>query len=208
MDKLYTIGHSQHKMQEFYELLKLHGVDYVLDVRSTPYSKYAEQFNRNVIENELPKLGIQYSFMGDYFGARPTDQNLYSSKGYLDFEKVRANTKFNKGIDNVLRGMSSGHKVALMCTEKDPFDCHRAILVSRAFELKGIIANHILSNGELQSQIELDKRLLETYYPDRNQLTLFDYDRLRNEEEYLHAAYVNRNKEIGYYIEEKKVVTG
>lgn len=201
MDNLYTIGHSQHKLQFFVELLRQYGITYVLDVRSTPYSKYAEQFNRNIIEKTFPDYGINYSFMGNHFGARPDDKELYSSEGYLDFKKVADNDKFNRGIDNVISGLHRGHRIALMCTEKDPIDCHRAILVSRAFESREIIANHILSNGKLQTQIELNNRLLERYFPDRNQLTLFNYENEFDSMEYLEAAYRKRNKEVGYYKE-------
>lgn len=48
--KLYTIGHSQHDVEYFIEMLMKHNINYVLDVRSTPYSKYAEQYNKDNIE--------------------------------------------------------------------------------------------------------------------------------------------------------------
>ena len=59
-----------------------------MDVCSTPYSRYAEQFNRESIQAFLDKNGMKYSYMGKYFGARPTELSLYSPEGYLDFEKV------------------------------------------------------------------------------------------------------------------------
>lgn len=72
--------------------------------------------------------------MGNRLGARLTDAALYSEDGYLDFERVRASGRFTRGISNIVTGLEKGYHVVLMCTEKDPFDCHRAILVSRAFE--------------------------------------------------------------------------
>lgn len=50
MGNLYTIGHSQHTIEYFVKLLKMYNIGYVLDVRSVPYSKYAEQFNREILE--------------------------------------------------------------------------------------------------------------------------------------------------------------
>lgn len=84
-----------------------------------------------------------------------------------------------------------------MCTEKDPIDCHRAIMVGRAFSLDGIEVKHILSDGELQTQEELDKRLVKKYFPEEDQLTLFDYDHPLDMDEKIKIAYKKRNSEIG-----------
>lgn len=206
MGNLFTIGHSQHTPEYFMHLLKRHGVNYVLDVRSTPYSKYAEQFNKENIYSFLAKNGIKYSYMGKYFGARPTELELYSSEGYLDFEIVTQTERFHIGMENVILGLERGNRIALMCTEKDPFDCHRAIMVARAFDVNGIEVNHILSDGKIQTQAELDERLVDAYYSDREQLTLFNYQNITSEEEYIAQAYRNRNKEIGYRINQKQVI--
>lgn len=198
---LFTIGHSIHQLDEFVLLLSKYKIDYVLDVRSTPYSKYAENYNREILDEYLLSNKIHYSYMGAYFGARQENKTLYSQEGYLDFEKVRSAALFLKGVDNVKKGLSQGYNIALMCTEKDPFDCHRAIMVARGFELESFDVKHILFDGSLMDQKELDNRLLDKYFPDRNQLTIFDYDKPRDEEELLKQAYIMRNKEIGYHLE-------
>ncbi len=204
MGKLFTIGHSQYTLEYFINLLKMHSVDYLLDVRSTPYSKYAEQFNREHLKSFLEKNGFKYSYMGKYFGARQTELSLYNQDGYLDFEKVAKSEKFNIGLDNVILGLNRENKIALMCTEKDPIDCHRAIMVARAFDLKGIEVNHILSDGSVQTQRELDKRLLDKYFSDREQLSIFNYNNVMSDEEYIIQAYRKRNEEIGYRISQKQ----
>jgi uncharacterized protein (DUF488 family) len=206
MGELFTVGHSQHTLEYFMDLLKKQGVNYVLDVRSTPYSKYAEQFNRENVCNLLQRANITYSFMGKYFGARPEDKLLYNDDGYLDFEKVTQSEKFNVGIKSVLLGLEQGNNIALMCTEKDPLDCHRAIMVARAFNLEGIKVKHILSNGNIQTQRVLDKRLLEKYFPDRGQLSLFSYDNEISDDEYIRQAYRKRNREIGYHLQRNESV--
>lgn len=198
---LFTIGHSVHQIEEFVFLLSQYKIDYVLDVRSVPYSKYAENYNREKLDKYLLSHKIQYSYMGAFFGARPENKMLYSKEGYLDFEKVRSTPLFLRGVDNVKKGLSEGHNIVLMCTEKDPFDCHRAIMVAREFELEGTDVEHILPDGSSMNQRELDNRLLDRYFPDRNQLTIFDYDKPQDEEELLKQAYKMRNKEIGYHLE-------
>lgn len=204
MGNLYTIGHSLHKIDCFLGLLREYEINYILDVRSTPYSKYAEQFNKENLEKELQNARLKYYFMGTYFGARPKDKNLYCDEGYLDFERVRKSSQFEIGFNSVIKGLNQGNNIALMCTEKDPLDCHRAIMVSRAFDLADIEVEHILEDGKLQSQTELNERLLNKYYPDRNQINLFDYLDMKEEFDYLSMAYEQRNKEIGYRIENKR----
>ena len=107
---------------------------------------------------------------------------------------------FKKGLNNIIKGLKQNNNICLMCTEKDPIDCHRAIMVARAFSLKGIDVSHILQNGEIQTQKELDERLLDLYFPDRNQLSLFAEDNL-SREQMLVEAYRKRNKKIGYEME-------
>lgn len=206
MGELFTIGHSKYSMNYFIGLLNKYRIDYLLDVRSIPYSKYAEQYNKENISKELNSVNIQYSFMGKCFGARPQNIELYSDEGYLDFERVRESQDFNKGIENVILGLNRGHRIALMCTEKEPIDCHRAILVARTFEMRMIYAKHILSNGKILTQQQLDEQLLQKYFPDRRQLSLFTYEKQLSEEEYLTEAYKKRNVEIGYYINDAKKV--
>lgn len=203
MGLLYTIGHSQHDFEYFSRLLKKNNINYVLDVRSTPYSKYAETYNRECLNGLLMRKNIIYSYMGKYFGARPGNIELYNEEGYLDFEKVAQSDLFIKGMKNVILGLSQGNNIALMCTEKDPIDCHRAILVARAFTLNGIQVTHILSNGKLQTQKELDKRLLDMYFPDRSQLSIFNYNNILDDEELIKLAYKERNREIGYHLQNK-----
>ena len=195
-----SIGHSQHEPEYFIKMLKEHNVNYVLDVRSVPYSQFASDYNRENIKALLSEHSINYSYMGNFFGARPLDKNLYSKEGYLDFKKARQSIPFIKGYNNVLKGIQQGNRIAFMCTEKDPMDCHRAILVTKAFSDSGIRVEHIMADNTIQTQEDLNLRLLNKYFPDRGQLNLFSPE-IQTEAEYLEMAYQKRNKEIGYSIE-------
>lgn len=164
-----------------------------------PYSKYAVQYNKETIAQDLKKNKIEYIFMGKYFGARQEDLSLYTKNHILDFEKTRTSDNFQKGLQNVIQGMKKGNRIALMCTEKEPLDCHRAILVGNAFFLEGIRVQHILPDGSLKEHEKINKELLELYYPNRNQKSIFlSTDSYETEEEYLINAYRKRNSEIGY----------
>ena len=206
MGLLYTIGHSRHEFNYFSNLLKIYEINYLLDVRSTPYSQYAETYNKEQLSNLLSAKGITYSFMGRFFGARPDNIELYNEEGYLDFEKMSYSDSFIKGMESVNLGLNRGNNIVLMCTEKDPIDCHRAIMVARAFSLRGIDVRHILPNGKYQTQQELDERLLNKHYPDRAQLSILNYDKIISVEETIKLAYRKQNKEIGYHLQQKERV--
>lgn len=202
MGNLYTIGHSILKYDLFRELLKKYNIDCLLDVRSVPYSKYIEQYNRDIISQYLNMDNIRYVYAGRYFGARQADIGLYDMDGCLDFEKVRQTSLFQSMLNNVQKGLQEGHNVALMCTEKEPYDCHRAIMVGRGFELASVPIAHIRHDGSIMSQDELNEYLLDRYFPHRNQLELsFGNDDAEiTDEDRLIEAYRKRNKEIGYNI--------
>ena len=196
--QLYTIGHSTYPIEHFLERIKKNNVQYVIDVRSIPYSKYASQYNSNVLKEALKRENIEYFHMGKAFGARQEDTNFYPN-GYLDFELFRNSDIFIRGMKNIESGLEK-YNIALMCTEKNPIDCHRAIMVGRGFELDGVDVKHILPDGSVMTQDELNSKLLDMFFPGRSQLSLFDLGNEKSEEEYLKEAYVLRNKDIGYKI--------
>ena len=197
MGQLYTIGHSTYPTDHFIELLTRYEVDHVLDVRSTPYSRYVPQYNADVIKMALKKNHIEYHPMGKFFGARQNYRSDWYPQGYLDFALFRQSDVFRCGMGNVIKGLKD-YNIALMCTEKDPIDCHRAIMVARGFELEGINVKHILHDSGCITQATLNQRLLERYYPERNQISLFSLNETMTDADYLKEAYIQRNREIGY----------
>lgn len=191
---IYTIGHSRHNIEYFIELLKRNDINCICDVRSMPYSKFAEQFNQNNLKDELKKNNIEYLFFGDEFGARRKEPNLYTN-GKVDFEKVAHDSKFINGIKRIEKGIRKGYKIALMCAEKDPIECHRTILVARNLDLNGFEVNHILEDGSVINQKEINQRLLKKHFPNRNQISIFE----DNESiDYLKEAYKIANQSIGF----------
>lgn len=207
MNIIYTVGHSTYAEETFFKLIQYFEINCIVDVRSVPYSRYSPQFNRENIKRYLQQNGISYVFMGDELGARRKDRTLYNAKGYLDFEKTAKNRLFRQGIERVETGVGKGYHIALMCTEKDPLECHRSILVAHEMYLQGYNVQHILDYAKLQSHEELEGRMLDLYFPDRMQQTLHDMvNGPKSQVEYLLEAYRLRNMDIGYEIEPEKEI--
>lgn len=204
MPKLYTIGHSVHSINQFIGLLKKHAIDCVIDVRSTPYSKFTPQYNINEIKTILRNNKMFYIFMGEEFGARRSEKSLYDYNGLLDFERVIKCNLFQLGVERVKNGLDKGYNIALMCTEKDPIDCHRSILVGRAFNDENFDVLNIHEDGSTETQSELKERLLDFYFPNRNQTSIFDVLEVeKDKKELIQESYRLRNKDIAYKLEKE-----
>ena len=155
---IYTIGHSTHPIEAFIELLKMHSITAICDVRSTPYSRMNPQFNRETLQGALHGHGIAYVFLGKELGARSNDPSCYRD-GKVQYDLLAATELFKRGLDRVLKG-SEEFRVALMCAEKDPLHCHRTILVARNIVTQGTPVRHILSDGAIETHEQSIERLL------------------------------------------------
>jgi uncharacterized protein (DUF488 family) len=158
MRTIYTIGHSSHPYVEFLRLLTDAGVTAVADVRSSPFSRHQPQFNRDELRKKLRSDKVAYSFLGDELGGRPKNDGLFCD-GIADYDKMARTTEFERGLQRVIKG-SSDFKIALMCSEHDPLDCHRCLLVGRALSERGFGIDHILLNGSQKSQNDIEAELL------------------------------------------------
>jgi uncharacterized protein (DUF488 family) len=155
---VYTVGHSTQTLESFVALLRRHQVSAVADVRSAPYSRFAPQFNHKALSAELPARDIAYVFLGRELGARSEDPACFEN-GQVRFDRLAATALFMEGIERVLRG-AGDYTIALLCAEKDPINCHRAILVGRKLSELGVAVRHILADGTLETQTALEDRLL------------------------------------------------
>lgn len=162
---LYTIGHGNRKPDEFLALLKNFGIEYLVDVRSQPYSKFNPQFNQNDLKFFLERNGIKYVFMGDSIGGRPNDKSCYDDDGKVDYEVVKTKDFFIQGIDRLKTAYNKDIDVVIMCSESKPCECHRSKLIGRVLNLEDIVLKHIDEKGILKDQAsvinELNKGLGE-----------------------------------------------
>ena len=131
----------------------------IADVRTAPYSRRNPQFNREALSEELRSNGFSYVFLGKELGGRPSQPRFYCN-GVADYEKMAQTNEFNEGLDRVVNGMKK-YRVALMCSERDPLDCHRCLLVGRALAQRGIRVRHILHEGKVVSHTVIEDALLK-----------------------------------------------
>lgn len=186
---IYTIGHSTHSLERFIELLEMHDVGAIADVRSTPYSRWHPQFNRDALRLALKAQGIAYVFLGKELGARSKNPSCYEN-GRVNYRKLARTELFRAGLQRIRDG-SERMKVALMCAEKDPIECHRTILVSRQLVESGSRVAHILASGNIETHESAMKRLF-------TDLKLLERDLFRTDEESLDNAYSKQEDRIAY----------
>jgi uncharacterized protein (DUF488 family) len=156
--EILTIGHSSLNYEGFVELLRAQHVSAVADVRSAPASRRYPHFNRESLRAALDRDGVAYAFLGAELGGRPRDPGLYTN-GVADYEKMAKAAEFARGVERVLEGAQK-FRVALMCSERDPLDCHRCLLVARALAERSVAVGHILSDGEVLPHAHIEDRLL------------------------------------------------
>jgi len=150
MSMVYTVGHSSHPFETFARLLTDHGVAVLVDVRSAPYSKYAPQFDREVLQRALSAAGIKYLFLGGELGGRPNNQAYYDGEGHVVYSRMTSDPAFVAGIERLERGMAE-YRLALICGEEDPAHCHRRLLVTRVLVERGHEVLHIRGDGRVMS---------------------------------------------------------
>ncbi|MFA5233429.1 MAG: DUF488 domain-containing protein [Sulfurimonas sp.] len=195
MNTIYTIGHSIYEIEDFVKLLKQNQINTIVDVRSTPYSKFAPQYNRETLKKYLKQNSICYIFMGDLLGARYEDKTLLFDDGKVDFKKVQETKNFQDGVMRLQKGIEKGYSISLMCSEKEAFDCHRFGLISEFLSKKSIEINHIYPDKVVLQQ-ELEQKLLKKYEKQIPKIDLFNQN--IDFQEQLKEAYKLRNKDIAY----------
>jgi uncharacterized protein (DUF488 family) len=192
---VYTIGHSNHPTELFLQLLHTHAITAIADVRSRPHSRYNPHFDREPLTTTLKQQGIQYVFLGYELGARSNNPDCYLA-GKVQYSRIALTKPFRQGLDRILTG-SQTHRIALMCAEKEPLDCHRTILVSRHLADLGVAVQHIHADGHLEPHPETMARLCA-------QLRLRDdiHHLFRTPQDLLEDAYTLQEQRIAYETEE------
>jgi uncharacterized protein (DUF488 family) len=187
--RVWTIGHSAHSWERFITLVRNAGITAVADVRTSPYSRFSPHFNRDEVRDELRRDGISYVFLGKELGGRPTGQRFYC-EGVADYEKMAHTEDFKKGLERVIEGAKK-FKIALMCSEQDPMDCHRCLLVGRALAERGVQVGHIQGDGIIATQEQIENRLLEVSGRSSDDLFVSREDRLA-------TAYRDRARQVAF----------
>lgn len=203
--ELFTVGHSNQGIDRFVSLLHQHKITALADVRSHPYSRYLPHFNQSALKAVLNREKIYYVFLGRNLGARPDDPDCYV-EGKAVYEKIAATVAFDEGIQRIVKGAQQ-QRIALMCAEKDPITCHRAILICQHLRKFGLEIKHILSDGSIESHQHLEDRMLVKHgFSDplslagKSQLSLFQQNASRKvqREQDIAQAYQLQGGEVAY----------
>jgi len=170
--RLFSIGHSNHPAEGFSGLLKKHDIDVLVDVRSYPYSRYAPQFDTSGLKALLAKAGVKYLYLGRELGGRPEGDDYYDAQGHVLYARLATSSLFLEGIDRLQKGAQT-YRVAVMCAEEDPLNCHRRLLIGRVLKERGVALDHIRGDGRLQTEDEL-LRAEVRHHPGSKQSSLFE----------------------------------
>ena len=156
---IYTIGHSNLDLKQFTDLLILNEIKLLVDVRSSPYSKYVPHFNSPRLRNNLKKVSINYKYLGDKIGGKPSSIEYYID-GQVIYPLIKTSEKYIKGIKELIK-ISREYKTVIMCAEKDPMKCHRYQLITPSLVEKGLEVKHIIEAGIIKDDVQ--KNLLDYY---------------------------------------------
>jgi uncharacterized protein (DUF488 family) len=156
---VWTIGHSNHTFERFAALLGSQRIELVVDVRSQPYSRFAPQFSRPALETALRNAGVGYLFLGVELGGRPSREDHYDERGHARYDLMAEQPAFHDAIERVAHE-SHKRRLALLCSESQPRDCHRRLLVGKVLAEHGVPLRHILPNGHVSQEdaVELGVR--------------------------------------------------
>ena len=187
--RVLTVGHSNHPLETFVSLLKQHGVTTLADVRSAPYSRFNPQFNRKALDAALQAHGIAYLFLGRALGGRPEDRACYEY-GRVRYDRLAQTPLYREGIGQVIE-TAEVERLALMCAEKEPLDCHRTLLVGRSLAERGVAVAHILADGTLEPHDDAMDRLLDSVKLPRSDL-------LHSREELIAQAVALKEGRVAY----------
>lgn len=186
---VWTVGHSTHTYERLLELLRASSITAIADVRTAPFSRHFPQFNKDALQSELRMDSIAYSFLGKELGGRPTGSQFYCD-GIADYERMAESPQFAHGLERVLDGARK-YRIALMCSEHDPLDCHRCLLVGRVLSARGVTVKHILADGTIADHREIEERLLKSEGQHGGDLFLSPSERLSE-------AYRKRARKVAY----------
>jgi uncharacterized protein (DUF488 family) len=149
--RILTVGHSNHPVERLLALLRQHGVQILADVRSQPYSRFAHQFNRENLQPVVTDAGLQYLFLGEELGGRQLGKIADHQERLAAYDRIAALPAFQRGIERVLTGAQE-YRIALLCAEEDPTECHRRVWVTRALRERGAEVEHLRGDGHVDPE--------------------------------------------------------
>ncbi len=163
----YTIGHSTRNLEDFIYIIKQYKINCIMDVRRVPYgsNEYTEIFNREFLDMKLKAEEISYIYCGKELGGGINEKEVIDEVGDVEFDKIIITPLFQRGISKIERKIKNGQKIALLCSERNPLNCHRSILIGYVLSKIGIFVEHIIDVNNTKSQSRIEEELFITYEP-------------------------------------------
>jgi uncharacterized protein (DUF488 family) len=189
MQTIYTIGHSTHTIERFLQLLGMHDITAVCDVRSSPYSRFNPQFNKENLQRELKLHQLAYVHLGNELGPRSSDPACYENRR-VRYDRIARTQLFRDGLKRLKEGLKT-YRIAMMCAEKDPLACHRTILICRYLRSPDFSIRHILEDGGIEENSETERRLLRL-------LKIPELQLFETREALIEQAYRLQSEKIAY----------
>jgi len=168
MEKIFSIGYGNLSIDEFIDIIRHFNINYIIDIRSKPYSKYNNNYSKAFLSQYLKNNNINYIYLGDILGGIPNNKYYYDSNGKVEYDKLKNDNKYKEGILKVKRDIENDKRMCLMCSESKPEDCHRSKLIGESLYDIGIDIVHILHDKSLVNHSMLRNEIL---YP---QVDMFD----------------------------------
>lgn len=159
----YTIGHSTRSLEDFKDIIKEYGIEYLIDIRVNPYSlnKYSKVYSKDLLEKSVNELGLNYIYMGEELRCLKYNEGI----NLTSLDTAMECSLFKKSIRNIVQKVKKGSKVVLMCSERNPFNCHRSILMGYVLKNNGINVEHIIDKGNIKTQDRIEEEIFVTYEP-------------------------------------------
>ncbi|TLX24043.1 DUF488 domain-containing protein [Chryseobacterium indologenes] len=145
--QIFSIGYGNRQMNEFIKLLENNEISLLVDVRTNPYSRWRPEFNTKAFQITLAEFGLQYIHKPE-LGGKPKDEEFYTN-GNLDYDKLRRSVSYQQGLEYLERGLEFDYRIAIMCSEQNPLECHRYNLIGEDLHRRGWEVIHIGKQGEL-----------------------------------------------------------
>lgn len=159
---MYTIGYATKPIDRYIAQLHQQHVTVVADVRSVPYSKAFFDYHQEALILHLKNAGIRYVYLGPELGPRSRDAAHYDETRQVQFNRLMQSALYQSGIRRLFEGLEKGFNIAMTCACKDPAICHRSLLLGWSLRHQyNHELQHILHNGDLETQTCLERRLLE-----------------------------------------------
>lgn len=174
-NSILTIGHSNHSLEHFIQLLQEQAVEVLVDVRSQPYSRYSPHFSKKPLKEGIKEAGMMYLFLGQELGGRPKGAGFYDEDGYVFYDRVAEADFFLEGVERLQRGIKK-YRVAMMCSEENPAVCHRHLLVGRVLSERGLTVLHIRGDGQVQTNEQLKRAQRSKSHRGVVQFALFELE--------------------------------